>query len=344
MPFGADDRQATCIFHFRGELDVSTAARHVGSDGDHPRAAGFCHDFRFPGMQLRIEDIVVDPLDFKHPAQQFADLHRCRPYKHRPSGFKKIHDLLDHRIVFLALGFIDQVLIILAHHRFVGWDHYHLQLINVPQLSCFGFSSSRHPCQLVIHPEVVLKRDSGKGLRGRFHLHMLLGFYGLVQTVRIPAPLQNTARLLINNLYLIVHHHIFHILLKHSIGFDQLVDGMNPLRFHRIILQKSIFLLHQFFRRQLGILKLRNLGSHIGKYEKRGILKTSRNQVNSLIGQLHRILLLIDDEEERIGHNMHIFAVVLHIEVFSSQQTLLDPFLTQKLDERLVLGQSLVGP
>ncbi len=68
-----------------------------------------------------------------------------------------------------------------------------------------------------------------------------------MQSVRITAPFQNTPRLLIHDLHLVVHDHIFHIFLKHGVGLEQLVDGMYALRLNRIALHQLLFLLELFF-------------------------------------------------------------------------------------------------
>ncbi len=47
VAFGADDGQTSGLLDFGRELDVGTAARHVGGDGHLPGASGFGHDLGF---------------------------------------------------------------------------------------------------------------------------------------------------------------------------------------------------------------------------------------------------------------------------------------------------------
>ena len=96
-----------------------------------------------------------------------------------------------------------------------------------------GFGRTGHTGQLVVHAEIVLQRDRGEGLRRRLDLHALLGLDGLVQAVRIAAAVEDTARLLVDDLHLVVHHHVFDVLLEHGEGFQQLVDRVHALRLDR---------------------------------------------------------------------------------------------------------------
>ena len=89
----------------------------------------------------------------------------------------------------------------------------------------------------MIHAEVVLQGDGGKGLGGSFYLHVLLGFYSLVQAIAPTTAFHDTARLLIDNLYLTVDYHILIILIKHTVGLQQLLQGMYTLTLDGIMVQ-----------------------------------------------------------------------------------------------------------
>ena len=64
-----------------------------------------------------------------------------------------------------------------------------------------------------------------------------------MQPVGITAPLQDTASLFIHDLYLVVHHHIFHIFFKEGIGLDQLVYRVNAFCFDGVVEHQRILLL-----------------------------------------------------------------------------------------------------
>ena len=59
--------------------------------------------------------------------------------------------------------------------------------------------------------------------------------------------------------------------------------------------------------------------------------------------KLDGVVLLIDDEEQRVGDDVHLAVVVLHVVLLGLEHLSLDTLLAEELDERLVLGQTLVG-
>ena len=123
--------------------------------------------------------------------------------------------LIYHGVEFLFAGLVHAVVHIDACHRTVGRDGHYIEFIDIPKFAGFGFCRTGHTRKLVIHAEVVLQCDSGKCLCGRFHFHVFLGFYCLVQTIAPAAPFHNTAGLLVHNLYLIVvGNHIVYIASK----------------------------------------------------------------------------------------------------------------------------------
>ena len=102
----------------------------------------------------------------------------------------------------------------------------------------------------MIHTEVVLQGDGGKGLSGSLYLHMLLGLYSLVQTVAPTTTFHDTARLLIHNLHLTVDHHILVILIKHTVGLQQLLQGVYALTLDGIMVQQLVFLVEAILVRE----------------------------------------------------------------------------------------------
>ena len=125
----------------------------------------------------------------------------------------------------------------------------------------------------MVHAEVVLQRDGSEGLRRGFDLDALLGFDGLMQPVRIAPAVQNTARLLIDDLHLVVHHHVFDIFLEHRVCFQQLDDRMHALGFDGVVVDYGIALLGLFLRSNLLLLDLGDAGPMSGRTKKPSSLK-----------------------------------------------------------------------
>ena len=80
-----------------------------------------------------------------------------------------------------------------------------------------------------------------------------------METIGITAAFHDTACLLVDNLDLIVVDHIFYILIKQRIRLEKLINGMNALSLHSIVLKQLIFLLLFLFRRKILVLHSRKL-------------------------------------------------------------------------------------
>ena len=222
-----DDSETTSFLHTRPELDVRTTTGHVGGDGDGACQTRLRHDLGFALVLFRVQYVVRDLAHGEHLAHQLAHLHARGTHQHGATRIAQRVDLLDHRVVLLALGLEDHVLRILAHHRAVGGDHHHVQFVDVPQFLRFRLGRTGHTGQLVVHAEVVLKGHGGVCLRGRFHFHFLLALDGLVQSIAVAATFQDTAGLLVHDLHLAVHHHVLHVVLVQRVGTDQLVHRVD---------------------------------------------------------------------------------------------------------------------
>ena len=84
-------------------------------------------------------------------------------------------------------------------------------------------------------------------------------------------------------------------------------------------------------------LQLCQLRGNVWEDEEGGILCTLRKHLNTLIGKGDAIHLLIDDEVERIGDDVHLAHVLRHIDLLGLEHRGFDAWLTEVLDERLVL-------
>ena len=144
VTLGTDDSQTTGILHLFGELDIGTTTRHVGSDSHYAWATCLSHHVRLMLVKLRVEDIMLDLAKGEQLTQQLTDFHRSSTHKYRATSFNQFFHFFDNRIVFLAFGTIDTIVHILASDRAVGWDNYHIQFIDIIELTCFRFSSTSH--------------------------------------------------------------------------------------------------------------------------------------------------------------------------------------------------------
>ena len=294
-------------------------------------------------MLLGVQHVVPDAAQFEHAAQQLRDLDRRGADQHRTSRLDEFDDLLDHGVVFLALGFVDQVLTVVADHLAVGRDHHDVQFVDAPELRRLRLGRTGHAAQLVVHAEVVLQRDGGEGLRRGLDLHVLLGLDGLVESVRVAASFEDTARLLVDDLHLVVHHHILDVLFEHGEGFQQLDDRVHALRLDRVVVDHLVAFLRLLLGRQAAFLQFCDFGADVGHHEESVFVEVFRQRLVALVREFHRVEFLVDDEVEVVGDLGHAAVVVLHVGVLGLLHQRLDALFREVFDQRFVLRQTLVG-
>ncbi len=93
-------------------------------------------------------------------------------------------DLLEDRVVLLALGAIDLVVVVNAHHRTVGRDLADAHLVDVVEFLGLGGGRAGHAGQFAVEAEIVLDRHRGQGLVLGLDVGAFLGLDGLVQAFR----------------------------------------------------------------------------------------------------------------------------------------------------------------
>ena len=255
MALGADDGETAGGLHLGRQLDVGTTTGHVGGDGDGTlavgRLTGQCHDVGLLLVQLGVQHLMRDALALarlgvdihvEHAAQQLGYFDAGRTNQRGASAIAQADYLLDDGLVLLTGSLVDAVVHVVADDGTVGGNLHHVELVDVPELTSLGDGRTGHTGQLVVHAEVVLQGDGGKGLRGGLHLDVLLGLDSLMQSVAPAAALHDTAGLLVDDFYLAVDDHILVVLVEHAVGLQQLLQGMDALRLHGIVLQQLVLL------------------------------------------------------------------------------------------------------
>ena len=365
MTLCTDDGQTTCLTHFWRQLDIRTTTSHVGSDGHSTQHAFFlmhvavrtfyhdsaqsalscqCHHFGLALVQLSIQHIVRYLAHVEHTAQGLRDFHRGSTHQAGASAVAHLLYLGYHGLVFLTLRLIDAVVHIVTDDRAVGRNHHYIQLVDVPELTSLCFCCTRHTSQLVVHTEVVLQGDGGKSLCGSFYLDALLRLYSLMQTVAPATTLHDTASLLIDDLHLVVHHHIVHILGKHGVGLEQLQQGVYALRLDGVVCQHLVFLLQALLICEVcACLQLRQLCGDVWQHEEGRIGGVAADFVETLVCEVHTLQLLIDDEVQWFCYLVHATVVLLHIDFLGLEHAGLDALLAEELNQWLVLRQCLVA-
>jgi len=294
-------------------------------------------------MQFRIQYVVRNLTKGKHLAQHFRDFDRSSTYQYRTACLHHLLDFFDNSLILFTLGLIHPVIHINTGNRTVGRDYYHIQFVDVPEFTRFGFCCTGHTCQLVIHTEIILECNRCKSLGSSFHLHSFFGFYSLMQAIAPATSFHNTAGLFVNNLHLTVHDYVIGIFFEHRVCLQQLVDGMYTFCLDGIVRHEFIFFGKLFFIAQSGsIFQFRKLGCNIGQHKQCRILRFSGNQVDTLIGQVYALQFFVNYEIQRFYRLGHTLVVLLHIDFFGLQHACLDTRFAQELNKWLVLRQRLM--
>ena len=192
-------------------------------------------DVSFGLVVHRIEHAVLDALAFEQFAEVFGLLDGDSTDQHWLAVAVALGNIVDHRVELLPLALVDHVRVVEADHRLIGWDHHHVEIIDLLELYGLGIGGAGHARQFFVHAEVVLNRDSGQGLVFLADADLLFGLNCLVETVR-PAPAgHEPASELVNNENLPLLDHIIHIALEQGIRFERLVNVVEGADLGRVV-------------------------------------------------------------------------------------------------------------
>ncbi len=118
---------------------------------------------------------------------------------------------------------------------------------------------------------------------------------------------------------------------------------MHPFGLHRILVDELVLFGGLLLGTQVALLDLRHRSPDVGQHEKAVFTDVAGKELVALIGEFHRIELLVDHEEKLVGDLRHAPVVVLHVDVLHLLHQGLVARLAEELDERFVFGQPLVG-
>ena len=149
-----------------------------------------------------------------------------------------------------------------------------------------------------------------------------------MQTVTPASAFHDTARLLIDNLHLTVDHDVLVVLIKHTVGLQQLLEGMYAFRLDGIVVQQLVFLVETLLVGEASLcLESREFRGDIGQYEQFVVVHLLGQPGSTLIRQITTVQFLIHHEIEGLHALRHTAVVVLHIDVLRSLHATLDTFL-----------------
>ena len=200
------------------EHDVGAAARHVGGDRDGAGLAGLRHDVGLLLVELGVQDDVRHLAALQQRREPLGLLDRDRADQDRLARLAQLDDLVGHRVELLALGDVDDVLVVVADHRHVRRDDDDVELVDLVELAGLGVGRARHAGELLVEAEVVLERDRRERLVLALDLDVLFRLDGLVEPVGPAAARQHAAGELVHDQDLAVLDHVVHVFACRACG------------------------------------------------------------------------------------------------------------------------------
>ena len=105
-----------------------------------------------------------------------------------------------------------------------GWHS-----VDFEELGLLRLRRARHAGQLLVEAEEVLVGDGGSGNILAFDLHLLFGFDGLMQPLRVTAAVHQPARELVHDDDLPVPYDVVHVSLVARMGAQRGIDVLENL-------------------------------------------------------------------------------------------------------------------
>ena len=201
------------------QLNIRTTSGHVCCYGNCPDLSGLFYNITLTGVLLGIQYIMRNSSPLKHAAHSLRNIHAGCTYQYRLTFLMIFTDLIYGSFKLFTLGFENQIFFIIPLDRAIGRNYHHIQLINLVEFTLFRFGCTRHPRKFVIHPEIVLQRDSCVRLGRGLYFNLLFRLNSLVKAIRITATGKHPPRMFIYNLYFAVLNDVFFFPLKKCICF-----------------------------------------------------------------------------------------------------------------------------
>ena len=159
------------------------------------------------------------------------------------------HDFLADGIPLVGLAHVNFIVFVLSSHSLVGGNNYYFKAVNLIEFNGFCFCSTSHSRKLVVHAEEVLEGDGGQGSISLGDFNVFLGFDGLMKTISVTAPFQDTTSKFIYNLNLTIPHHVVHVGLVQGVGTNCLgkIVDVFKVAFVKEASSNEVSLLEDFF-------------------------------------------------------------------------------------------------
>ena len=258
----------------RTELDVGSAASHVRGDSDSALLSGEGYDLRFTGMVLGVQHFMRNVRKLEHARKDLRGVDRHRTEKDRLPLCMAFCHIGNDCLELLALGAVDLVIAVDAHHRLVGGDGDDPEFVDVLEFASLGLGRTGHACELRVETEVVLDRDRRERLALLLDLHTFLGLDSLMESVRPAAAREDTSGELVHDVHMVVLHDVIDVALIEAVCAEQLVNHVDALGLlHEVRLNGALAIDALLLRKLSVAVQLAHRTSQIGDHEHLRILR-----------------------------------------------------------------------
>ena len=165
----------------------------------------------------------------QHLRERLGLLDRGGADEHRLAGLVRPLDLGDDRLVLLAGGAEDLVVVVLADHRHVGRHLDDAELVDLEELVGLGRGGAGHAGELLVEAEVVLEGDARERDVLRADADALLRLDRLVQAFREAAARHHPAGELVDQDDLAVADDVVLVAVEEDVGAERLVDVVDDV-------------------------------------------------------------------------------------------------------------------
>ncbi len=115
------------------------------------------------------------------------------------------------------------------------WNCCYFEIIYLRKLDRFGFGSTSHSGELLVHAKVILERDRGERLRLPFDLDAFLRLDRLVEPIRPAASCHDASSELVNDHDLAIAHNVLLVAMIERMSNQRLIEAMQDLHVRRIV-------------------------------------------------------------------------------------------------------------
>ena len=211
------------------QKNIGTTACHVGCDSNRALTTCLSNDLRLTFMELCIQNVMFNTTLRQNARNTLGVVNGNGTNKYWLTVLMTLFNVFNNSLELSVNSAIDQVIKVFTLNRTIRWNDLYRNVINLTELCVLSHCGTSHTGELVVHEEVVLKRNSCQSLVLFTYLDVLFCFNCLVKTFGVTTTFHNTAGKLINNLNLTIDDNVLLVAMEHVLGLQSLLKVIDQL-------------------------------------------------------------------------------------------------------------------